>query len=81
MVIPSRTMAVRLFEYGGPEKLVFGEYDLPELGARDVLVKNYAGSCRAGTSNTVPVTSHVISFRGVSRFLCRSNWGAKRPGR
>ena len=44
MNIPTRTMAVRLFEYGGPDKLVYGEYDLPPLGERDVLVKNMAGS-------------------------------------
>jgi putative oxidoreductase len=44
MAIPTKTMAVRLFEHGGPEKLVFGEYDLPPLGVRDVLVKNFAGS-------------------------------------
>jgi NADPH:quinone reductase-like Zn-dependent oxidoreductase len=44
MTIPIKTMAVRLFEYGGPDKLVFGEYDLPPLGDRDVLVKNLAGS-------------------------------------
>jgi len=44
MTIPTKTFAVRLFEYGGPEKLIYGEYDLPPLGARDVLVKNYAGS-------------------------------------
>jgi len=37
-------MAVRLFEYGGPEKLVYGEYGLPPLGDRDVLVKNLAAS-------------------------------------
>ena len=37
-------MAVRLFDYGGPDKLVYGEYDLPPLGERDVLVKNFAGS-------------------------------------
>ena len=42
--IPTKTLAVRLFEYGGPDKLVFGEYDLPPLGERDVLVKNHAGS-------------------------------------
>src|SRR5882672_10852188 len=42
--IPTKTMAVRLFEYGGPDKLVTGEYDLPPLGDRDVLVKNLAGS-------------------------------------
>jgi NADPH:quinone reductase-like Zn-dependent oxidoreductase len=42
--IPTKTLAVRLFEYGGPDKLVVGQYDLPPLGDRDVLVKNYAGS-------------------------------------
>ena len=35
---------MRLFEYGGPDKLIYGEYDLPPLGERDVLVKNFAGS-------------------------------------
>lgn len=44
MAIPTKTMAVRLFEYGGPDKLIFAEYDLPPLGPRDVLVKNFAGS-------------------------------------
>jgi NADPH:quinone reductase-like Zn-dependent oxidoreductase len=44
MTIPTKTFAVRLFEYGGPEKLIYGEYDLPPLGERDVLVKNFAGS-------------------------------------
>ena len=37
-------MAVRLFEYGGPDKLVYGEYDLPPLRERDVMVRNMAGS-------------------------------------
>jgi NADPH:quinone reductase-like Zn-dependent oxidoreductase len=44
MAIPTKTMAVRLFEYGGSDKLIYGEYDLPPLAARDVLVKNLAGS-------------------------------------
>ena len=44
MGIPTKTMAVRLFQHGGPDKLVIGEYDLPPVGARDVLVKNFAGS-------------------------------------
>jgi NADPH:quinone reductase-like Zn-dependent oxidoreductase len=44
MTVPTKTMAVRLFEYGGPEKLIYAEYDLPPLGAHDVLVKNFAGS-------------------------------------
>jgi NADPH:quinone reductase-like Zn-dependent oxidoreductase len=42
--LPTKTFAVRLFEYGGPEKLIAGEYDLPPPGPRDVLVKNFAGS-------------------------------------
>ena len=44
MTIPTTTLAVRLFEYGGPDKLVFGEYALPPLGAHDVMIKNFAGS-------------------------------------
>jgi NADPH:quinone reductase-like Zn-dependent oxidoreductase len=44
MTIPTKTMAVRLFEYGGPDKLIYGEYDLPPLGEHGVLVKNFAGS-------------------------------------
>jgi NADPH:quinone reductase-like Zn-dependent oxidoreductase len=44
MTLPTKTMAVRLFEHGGPEKLVYGEYDLPPPGERDVLVKNFAAS-------------------------------------
>jgi len=44
MAIPTKTLAVRLFEYGGPEKLVLNEYNLPALGDHDVLVKNLAGS-------------------------------------
>ena len=44
MSLPTTTKAVRLFEYGGPEKLVFGDYPLPPLGDRDVLVKNHAVS-------------------------------------
>jgi NADPH:quinone reductase-like Zn-dependent oxidoreductase len=44
MAIPTKTLAVRLFDYGGPDKLVVGEYDLAPLGDGDVLVKNHAGS-------------------------------------
>jgi NADPH:quinone reductase-like Zn-dependent oxidoreductase len=44
MTIPTKTMAVRLFEYGGPDKLVYGEYNLPPIGEREVLVKNLAAS-------------------------------------
>jgi putative oxidoreductase len=36
--------AVRLYEFGGPEKLVYGEHPLPEVGPGDVLVKVLATS-------------------------------------
>ncbi len=36
--------AVRLFEFGGPDKLVYGDYPMPEVGAGDVLVKVLATS-------------------------------------
>jgi NADPH:quinone reductase-like Zn-dependent oxidoreductase len=44
MSIPTTTKAVRLFEYGGPDKLIYGDYELPPLGDHDVLVRNFAGS-------------------------------------
>jgi NADPH:quinone reductase-like Zn-dependent oxidoreductase len=36
--------AVRLFEFGGPDKLVYGDYPMPDMGAPDVLVKVLATS-------------------------------------
>ena len=36
--------AVRLFEFGGPEKLLYGDYPMPEPGPGDVLVKVLATS-------------------------------------
>jgi putative oxidoreductase len=36
--------AVRLFEFGGPDKLVYGDYPMPEVGPGDVLVKVLATS-------------------------------------
>jgi len=36
--------AVRLFEFGGPEKLIYGDYPEPELGIDDVMVKVIATS-------------------------------------
>jgi NADPH:quinone reductase-like Zn-dependent oxidoreductase len=36
--------AVRLFEFGGPEKLVYGDYPTPEVGPGDALVKVLATS-------------------------------------
>jgi len=36
--------AVRLYEFGGPDKLVYGEHPLPEVGPGDVLVKVLATS-------------------------------------
>src|SRR5262245_3570501 len=31
--------AVRLFEFGGPDKLVYADYPMPDVGPDDVLVK------------------------------------------
>jgi NADPH:quinone reductase-like Zn-dependent oxidoreductase len=36
--------AVRLYEFGGPDKLVYGEHPMPEVGPGDVLVKVLATS-------------------------------------
>jgi putative oxidoreductase len=36
--------AVRLFEFGGPETLVYGEHPMPDVGPGDVLVKVLATS-------------------------------------
>ena len=36
--------AVRLFEFGGPDKLIYGDYPEPDLGSDDVLVKVIATS-------------------------------------
>src|ERR1700730_683372 len=36
--------AVRLFEFGGPDKLLYGEHPMPEVGPGDVLVKVLATS-------------------------------------
>jgi NADPH:quinone reductase-like Zn-dependent oxidoreductase len=41
---PETTMAVRVFEYGGPEKLIYDEYPLEEPGPQDVVVKVLATS-------------------------------------
>ena len=45
IAVTMRTMkAVRLFEFGGPETLVHGDYPMPDHGAGDVLVKVQATS-------------------------------------
>ncbi len=36
--------AVRLFEFGGPDKLVYGDHPMPDVGPGDVLVKVLATS-------------------------------------
>jgi putative oxidoreductase len=36
--------AVRLYEFGGPEKLVYGDHPMPEIGVGEVLVKVLATS-------------------------------------
>src|SRR5438552_18193673 len=44
MSLPTTTMAVRVFEHGGRDKLIYDEYPLPELGEHDVLVKVHTAS-------------------------------------
>jgi len=34
----STMKAVRLFEFGGPDKLRYGEHPMPQVGPSDVLV-------------------------------------------
>jgi hypothetical protein len=36
--------AARVFEQGGPEKMLYGEYDMPEVGELDVFAKVMASS-------------------------------------
>ena len=36
--------AVRLFEFGGPDKLRYGDHSMPDVGPTDVLVKVLATS-------------------------------------
>ena len=38
------TKAVRLFEFGGPDKLRYGDHPMPDVGPTDVLVKVLATS-------------------------------------
>jgi NADPH:quinone reductase-like Zn-dependent oxidoreductase len=40
--VPAESAAVRLFEHGGPDKLTYGVYPLPEPGPRDVVVDVHA---------------------------------------
>ena len=40
----STMKAVRLFEFGGPDKLRYGDHPMPDVGPTDVLVKVLATS-------------------------------------
>lgn len=42
--VPTSTTAVRIFAHGGPDVLTYGDYPLPDLGPRDVLVEVAAAS-------------------------------------
>jgi putative oxidoreductase len=42
--VPTSSTGVRIFAHGGPEVLTFGDYPLPAIGPRDVLVKVAAAS-------------------------------------
>ena len=77
MSLPTTTKAVRLFEYGGPEKLVFGDYPLPQLGERDVppvtktigivVVAPFAASAASTPTETSHRSLPVPSFTGDLR--------------
>jgi NADPH:quinone reductase-like Zn-dependent oxidoreductase len=41
---PARTPAVRIFAHGGVEQLVYDEFELPDVGPRDILVEVAAAS-------------------------------------
>ncbi|MFD3427380.1 quinone oxidoreductase family protein [Nocardia fluminea] len=43
-VIPTTTKAVRIFEHGGPEQLIYDDYPLAPLGRHGVLVAVHAAS-------------------------------------
>ena len=77
MTIPTKTLAVRLFEYGGPDKLIYGEDDLSPLGERDVLVKNFAGSVSRWDVKYRAGDLARYQLPGRARFRCRSNWAAR----
>ena len=53
MSLPSRTLAVRVFEHGGPEVLRYEEYPLEALGDTDVLVR----------VDTIGVTGYDLKYR------------------
>ena len=81
MTIPTKTMAVRLFEYGGPDKLVYAEYDLPALGERDVLVKNLAASVSRWDVKYRAGDLARYQLPGRAAFPCPSNWAVRQPVR
>ena len=82
--------AVRLFEFGGPDRLVYGDYPMPELGPGDVLVKVLATSVsrwdvkyRTGEVHEFygKATGHHGGIAGREPFQCRCSSGATWPAR
>ena len=82
--------AVRLFEFGGPDKLVYGDYPMPEVGPGDVLVKVIATSVsrwdikyRSGEVHEFygkTTGHHGASTAGVP-FRCRCSSDATSPAK
>jgi NADPH:quinone reductase-like Zn-dependent oxidoreductase len=81
--------AVRLYEFGGPDKLVYGEHPMPDVGPGDVLVKVLATSVsrwdikyRSGEVHefygkaTTPVESTA-----AAPFRCRCSSGVTSPAK
>jgi NADPH:quinone reductase-like Zn-dependent oxidoreductase len=82
--------AVRLFEFGEPDKLVYGEHPMPEVGPGDVLVKVLATSVsrwdikyRTGEVHAFygKATGHHGGIHGRRAFRCRCSSGAMSPAR
>ena len=80
--------AVRLFEFGGPDKLVYGDHPLPELGPGDVLVKVLATSVsrwdvkyRSGecTSSTARLPAITAASTAAAPSPCPCSSGATSP--
>jgi NADPH:quinone reductase-like Zn-dependent oxidoreductase len=82
--------AVRLFEFGGPDKLRYGDHPMPEVAPTDVLVKVLATSVsrwdikyRTGEVHEFygKSTGHHGGIHGRRAFRCRCSSAATSPAK
>ena len=78
--VPNTTMAVRVFEHGGPETLVYGEYELDDLGPRDVLVKVLVASVSGWDIKYRAGLPRVYALPGRSPFPLPQQLGREAAG-